>query len=121
MKIRNVNKNWDWRFGHSESDYVRDAYAVAVDIKMKLYEWYKDCFFALQNGIAWDIRLGSHNQQKLLDSDIYKIASEVDGVIKIFNFKSDVIERNYACTFDVYHIYSTETIPVTFSTEQING
>ena len=117
MKIRNVDKNWDWCFGHSQTDYTKDASAIALDIQMKLKEWYKDCFFAMQNGIAWDIRLGSHNQKKFLDKDIYRVASEVEGVINIFNFESYVIDRRYTCSFEVYHAFSTETIPITFTTE----
>lgn len=121
MKLRNVDKNHDWLFGHSITDYVRNGDAVALDIKMSLLEWYKDCFFAMQKGIAWDVRLGSHNQIEFLDSDIYKVAQAVTGVISIFNFTSQVIGRHYYCSFSVYHAYSTETLSITFSTEQING
>lgn len=121
MKTRNVDKNWDWCWGHSTTDYVKNADSVALDIKMSLQEWYRDCFFAMQRGIAWDVRLGSHNQKKLLDGDIYKVVAAVDGVIRIFNFQSYVVDRHYSCSFDVYHIYSPNPIPITFTTEQING
>ena len=57
MRLRNVDKNNDWLFGHGATDYVRDAYAVVLDIKLKLQEWYIDCFFAGQNGIDWQTRL----------------------------------------------------------------
>ena len=38
MRVRNIDKNNDWCFGHSTSDYVREAYAVALDIKLKIQE-----------------------------------------------------------------------------------
>lgn len=118
MRIRNIDKNGDWRFGKSQSDYVRDAYAVGLDIKMKLQEWFGDCFFALQHGIPWQIRLGSKNQKELLDSDIITIAKSVDGVLNIANFQSQVYERRYRCSFLVYQIYSTETLEIQFDSEQ---
>ena len=43
MRIRNVDSNGDWLFGQSQQNYVRDALAVALDIKMRLQEWYGDC------------------------------------------------------------------------------
>ena len=36
MRIRNVTKGWDWTFGNSQSDYVRNEYAVILDIQMRL-------------------------------------------------------------------------------------
>lgn len=122
MRVRNVDKNNDWKFGHSNSDYVREAYAVALDIKLKLQEWYRDCFFAEQNGIDWRTRLGSHNQKELLDNDIVRIAKSVEGVISIFGFNSNVNGRRYSCSFKVYQSYSTDILPINFdSNEVLNG
>lgn len=116
MRIRNVDKNWDWTFGQGGSNYVRDAYAVAVDIKMKLQEWQQDCFFNLPAGIPWDIRLGSKNQKTLLDEDILRISRSVEGVLNIFEFESsvDIQTRRYKCSFQVYQAYSTELLPISF-------
>ena len=119
MIVRNINSQNDWRFGHGFSDYTRDAYAVALDIKMKLQEWYQDCFFALQNGIDWKTRLGAHNQKILLDDDIQRIASSVDGVINIFGFNSYVYGRHYRCEFRVFQSYSTETLLIEFNSEDL--
>lgn len=44
---------------------------------MKLQEWYQDCFFAKENGIPWDIRMGYKNQKELLDKDILRVAQNV--------------------------------------------
>ena len=122
MRVRNIDKDNDWKFGHSNSDYVREAYAVALDIKLKIQEWYQDCFFAEQNGIDWRTRLGAHNQKQLLDNDILRIAKSVDGVISIFGFNSYVIDRRYRCEFQVYQSYSTDILPIQFDSEGIlNG
>ena len=116
MRIRNVDNNWDWKFGQSQTDYVQNEYAVALDIKMKLQEWYQDCFFAKENGIPWDIRMGYKNQKELLDKDILRVAQNVQGVLNIFNFESSVNNRHYTCKFYVYTQYSTDAQPVEFST-----
>lgn len=122
MRVRNIDSKNDWKFGHSTSDYVRDAYAVALDIKLKLQEWYQDCFFAEQNGIDWRTRLGAHNQKQLLDNDIMRIAQSVEGVISVYGFNSYVDGRRYRCDFQVYQSYSTDTLPISFdSYEVLNG
>ena len=119
MRIRNIDNNNDWRFGKSLSDYVRDAYAVGLDIKLRIQEWYNDCFFDLQKGIDWETRLGYKNQKDLLDADIYTIASNVEGVLSIYDFNSMLDGRRYKCSFMVYQQYSTESIPVRFDSEEI--
>lgn len=119
MRIRNIDNNNDWRFGKGLSDYVRDAYAVGLDIKLRIQEWYNDCFFDLQKGIDWETRLGYKNQKDLLDADIYTIASNVEGVLSIYDFNSMLDGRRYKCSFMVYQQYSTESIPVRFDSEEI--
>lgn len=119
MRIRNIDKNNDWRFGKGLSDYVRDAYAVGLDIKLCIQEWYNDCFFNLQKGIDWETRLGYKNQKDLLDEDIYNIASNVEGVLSIYDFNSVLDGRRYTCSFMVYQQYSTESIPIRFDSEGV--
>lgn len=122
MRVRNIDPQNDWKFGHSNSDYVKEAYAVALDIKLKLQEWYRDCFFAEQNGIDWQTRLGTHNQKELLDNDVQRISRSVEGVLSIFGFNSFVDGRRYHCEFKVYQSFSTDTLPITFDSEEvING
>lgn len=119
MRIRNVDRNWDWTFGQSGTNYVRNAYAVALDIKMSLLEWQQDCFFALDSGIPWDIRLGSKNQKRLLDNDIQTVAESVEGVLSVYGFTSTLDGRRYRCSFSVYQQYSTDELRIDFDT--ING
>ena len=119
MRLRNIDKNNDWRFGQGLSNYIKDGYAVGVDIKLRIQEWMNDCFFNLPSGIAWDTRLSQMNQKQLLDDDIYRIASSVEGVLNIYNFDSILDGRRYKCSFEVYQIYSTDTIPVKFDSEEL--
>lgn len=115
MRVRLIDSNNDFVFGSQQSSYAIGATAVALDIKLKLQEWYGDCFFALQNGVPWKYRLGNHGQKAFLDKDIFEIASNVDGVLSIQNFESIVIDRRYKATFNVIQSYSTELLNLEFT------
>lgn len=117
MRIRNVNKNWDWTFGQSQSNYVRNEYAVILDIQMKLKEWFGDCFFALQTGIPWNIRLGFHNQKELLDDDIISRIQEVEGVLNVTDFTSTTNGRQYLAQCNVYTQYTLEPVLLNINSE----
>lgn len=122
MRIRNVTRDWDWTFGNSQSNYVRNEYAVILDIKMKLKEWFGDCFFALKNGIPWQTRLGQHNQKTLLDKDILNTVQSVEGVLRVSDFTSSTDGRRYRAQLNVYTRYTNESIPLDIDTEDfING
>lgn len=115
MRVRLIDRNNDWTFGLQQAGYTRTSTAVALDIKLRLQEWFGDCFFALQNGIAWDVRLGKHNQKLLLDADIQARVMSVLGVIGISDFESIVQDRRYRATFNVMQEYSDEILPIIFT------
>lgn len=116
MRIRNLDINGDWKFGSSQIDYVKEQKAVELDIKMRLNEWYRDCFFALQNGIAWSVRLGYHNQKELLDEDIKTVVLGTAGVLNISNFSSVVLNRKYMATMTIYTQYEGNGIQFRYET-----
>ncbi len=119
MRIRNLDKNGDWTFGRSNSNYLKNEAGIFLDIETKLKEWYKDCFFELLNGIPWSIRLGSKNQKELLDKDILEIIRNVQGVLNVFDFQSTVLDRRYRCQMNIYTIFSAE--PKNFVFDSIQG
>lgn len=114
MRVRTIDKKGDWNFGHGQSDYATQAAAIALDVKLKIREWYEDCFFDMNAGIDWKTRMGKHNQKDLLDADIKRIASSVEGVMSIVNFESTCAGRQYTCTFGIYQPYSTDILEVEF-------
>ncbi len=111
MKIRALDKNWDWRWGHGFSDYASDSVGIAYSIKTKILSWYKDCFFDTEAGIDWKNLLGSKVSQKDIDSAVKKIVATEDGVTEITYFESGIQDRNYGCTVRFKTIYN-ETIEV---------
>ena len=122
MRIRNVSRDNDWTFGQSLSNYVQNEYAVMLDIKMRLREWYGDCFFALQNGIPWRERLGMHNQKELLDRDVLDTIQNTEGVLNVFDFTSSTDGRRYLAQCNVYTQYTDVALPLEINSEDyING
>jgi hypothetical protein len=122
MKIRRIDSEGDWDYGHSMSSYyVDNAQSVGLNIVTRLREWYRDCFFAMQNGIDYPTRLGTFNQKENLDNDIQSVIMNSQDVIDITEFDS-TLDRNtraYTCKALVLHIYSDEALPIYFNTEGI--
>ena len=119
MRVRITDNNGDWTFGQGQLNYAREQAAIGYDIQQKIKEWFQDCFFALQNGIPWSIRLGSHNQKELLDNDLQEIISGVEGVLQILSFESMVNERRYRAQVSLYTVYSTTPLDLTLDSKGI--
>jgi hypothetical protein len=113
--IKNNDGTEDWDFGRGYGSYRTNQSAIEQDIYTALNEWQNDCFFALDSGIDWQTRLGYKNQKALLDVDIQDLVSNRTGVILLDNFTSTLEGRYYYCSMDVYTIYSTEAINLTYS------
>ena len=113
MRVRNLDNNKDWHFGNSQINYVREQKAIELDIQMRLYEWFNDCFFALQKGIDWKTRLGAHNQKQLLDNDIQEVILSVDGVVSVQNIEVELLYE------DKQQFFSINALIVTQDDEQI--
>lgn len=122
MKIRRIDSEGDWDYGHSQSSYYIDnAQSVGLNVLTRLREWYRDCFFAMDKGIDYPTRLGSFNQKENLDNDIQSIILNSQDVVDITSFESTYSRdtRAYACKAQVLHIYSDEALPIYFNTEGI--
>ena len=122
MKIRRLDSEGDWDYGHSMSSYyVDNAQSVGLNIVTRLREWYRDCFFAMNHGIDDPPRFGSFSQKDNLDNDIQNIILNSADVIDITEFTStfDRNTRHYTCEAKVLHIYSDEALPIYFNTEGI--
>lgn len=117
MRLRNVDINHDWTFGQGQLNYLRFQKSIELDIKMRLWEWFQDCFFALGKGIPWSLRLGYHNQKELLDRDIQNVVLGTNGVLNLSDFESYVTDRRYRATMNIYTQYSGSGSVFTFETE----
>ncbi len=111
MKTRTVDNNWDWRFGKGINDYADNALGVAYTVKMKVLSWYKDCFFAMEDGVDWKNVLGSKSTKEMADESIRDIIRAEPEITELVYFDSQIEDRKYTCTIRFKTIYG-ETIEV---------
>lgn len=109
------NEHEEWCFGHSFADYRKEQNQISQDIYTSLREFKYDCFFALENGIDWYVRLGSKNQKELLDEDVYNTILNRQGVLNVFDFDSSVNDRHYIGSCKVFTEYSDNELNIEFS------
>ena len=112
---KDKNNFSEWLFGHSFADYRSKQNQIAQDIYTALYEFKFDCFFALENGIDWNTRLGMKEQKEKLDEDVIKVIQNRQGVLSAYDFESNVIGRQYTCTCKVFTEYSDKDINIEFT------
>ena len=92
MKTRTVDSNWDWRFGKGLNDYADDALGVAYTVKMKVLSWYKDCFFAMEDGVDWKNILGSKSTKEMADESIRDIIRSEPEITELVYFDSEKVK-----------------------------
>lgn len=111
MRVRALDKNWDFQFGKSKQDYVSGSLATAYDVKQKILCWYNDCFFDMQAGIDYKNLLGSKGGKDKIDNSIKKILLVQPDIVEITHFESSVTNRKYSLTARLKTVYN-ETIEV---------
>jgi hypothetical protein len=106
-KIRVIDANNDFVFGHGLQDFAQADKAIQYDIKTRLQEWVGDFFADTSRGIDWLNRLTKMSQKALLDLDIRRLISQTDNVTRIISYSSTVTNRQFTATYNVETIYST--------------
>lgn len=107
MIFRNLDNDGDWKFGKGKEDYARRDVAISLNIRTRIYSWLNDCFFAMQEGVDWVNRLGSKNQQTLLEQDLKRIVLQSDGVTGIISLYTSLDNlRKFTGSYNITTIYS---------------
>jgi hypothetical protein len=106
MIFRNLDENSDWRFGKGRNDFTQRNQAIGLNIRTRLLSWFGDCFFAQNEGVDWYNRLGSKNQQTLLEADIRRIILQSEGVTGILTFDTILEGRSFTANYSVSTIFS---------------
>lgn len=66
MRFRGLDSNGDWTFGKGRNSYLTGNEALMLNIKTRLLEFYKDCFWDTEKGIDWWNLLGGKDLNKIL-------------------------------------------------------
>lgn len=111
MRVRTLDKNWDWNFGRSRQDYAQSSLSSAYDVKQKALCWYEDCFFDMLSGIDYKNLLGEKGGKENIDMSLKKIVAIQPDIIELVFFESSVVNRKYTATIRFKTVYN-ETIEV---------
>ena len=108
MRIRSLDASGDWQFGRGLQSYVDGQLAILENVATRLRSWYGDCFFALEDGIDWQNRLGRMGQREALESEILTMILSTDGVLSVddWSFEVDVGARRAVARYRINTIYS---------------
>lgn len=113
-KIRALDENEDWTFGKGNSDYKQTSQGLKQHIISRVREWKTDCFFAQNNGVDWNNRLGYKNQETILEDEIRDILLKTDEVLEVISVDANLENRKVTATVSIKTIYSnSETIVIT--------
>jgi len=106
MIFSNLDESGDWTFGSGQANYTELDIAIGLNIKTRIYSWVDDCFFDMDAGIDWTNRLGSKNQDDLLETDLRRIILQSEGVTGILSF--DIVKqgRKFNATYEITTVYS---------------
>lgn len=111
MRVRTLDKNWDWNFGRSRQDYAQSSLSSAYDVKQKALCWYEDCFFDMLSGIDYKNLLGEKGGKETIDMSLKNIVAIQPDIIELVFFESSVVNRKYTATIRFKTVYN-ETIEV---------
>lgn len=115
MEFRQLTDAGDWTFGSGLNNYASDDDAIGLNIRTRILSWVGDCFFDAGAGIDWVNRLGSRNQQELLELDLRTLILQTEGVTAINNISVVVTGRDFSATYDIQTIYSQSYL------DELNG
>lgn len=107
MIFNNLDSNGDWTFGRGIGDYVDLNAAIGLNIRTRLYSWVGDCFFDKNAGIDWKNRLGTKNQQALLEAELRRVILQSFGVTGLVSVSTQLNDRLFTASYSVNTIYST--------------
>lgn len=66
MRFRNLTNNGDWCFGKGRNSYLTGNQALMLNIKTRLLEFYRDCFWDMEKGIDWWTLMGGKDLKRVL-------------------------------------------------------
>lgn len=116
MTFRNLDKNHDWTFGSSKSNYVSENQEIALNIKTRVLSFLGNCFFATDEGIDW-FNLLDYRYQEKLENAVQEVIVQTPNVTGINSI--DLLttsDRQIRIAYDVQTIYSSsytdELVPI---------
>jgi hypothetical protein len=109
-RVRALDSNGDWSFGHGRADYLPVKASLRQKIQCRLYCFNNDCFFDMGDGIDWRHLLGAKDLTALKLAICTQIL-KTTGVLGLTStaYDLDPETRDFSATYTCQTIYSTLT------------
>lgn len=99
--FRTVQETGDWGFGAGKNSYSRQIDAIKQNVKTRVQSWKNDCFFDQEAGVDWVNRLGTLNQQALLEEEVRRVILQTPKVTEIVSFNLTIEGRAISLSYEV--------------------
>lgn len=113
MKVRKLDENGDYSFGHGDSDFIKDTpETVAQSVKTRLLLLTGEWFLDVTSGTPWSTQILGEGTGSTYNSAIRSRILETEGVNSIVSYSStldrDKRELSVEATIDT--IYGETTL-----------
>ena len=124
MRVRAMDSNGDYLFGHSASNFlVNSPAAVAQLIQTALLLFQGEWFLDTSAGVPWFTQVAGNNSNTVYDPIIKQAILNVTGVLNIVSYSSSLntATRVLTITVTVDTQFSADAITVTQAINVVSG
>jgi hypothetical protein len=114
-KVRALDSNGDWTFGLGRGNYLSGVAAIEQQIRCRILQFYRECFFDMGAGIDWFRLLGGADEM-MITLAVSGVILRTEGVTGIHSLEVNLTTgRAFTGSYSVTTIYSTLTSSFNFS------
>ena len=108
MRVRAIDSNGDWRFGHGLADYKTAHKAIAQNVQTRVKSFANDWFLDTSANIDWIGLLGQRNSKDKIIREVSRVILETSGIARIdaLDISSDDQQRYISINATLTDIYS---------------
>lgn len=110
MRVRALDKNGDWTFGHSRNNYKVGIEALRQNVITRIKSLKNDWFLDSEANIDWFNILGRTNNEDIIKNQVYQTVITTYGVtsIKKMEVKTDSASRKAQLFIHIGTIYDED-------------
>ena len=114
MRVRALDKNGDWTFGHSRNNYKVGIEALRQNVITRIKSLKNDWFLDSEANIGWWEILGIKQNEGIIKNQVYNTVVATYGVTSIKNIeiKVDSATRKANIKIDLKTIYDDVSLEV---------
>lgn len=105
MTVRALDAQHDFTFGKGHSNYLSGSDEIKQTVKTRILQWVNDCYYALDEGVNWNVFLENADSDSLAN-DIKRIITQTYGVGQLVDFEYSLVDRDFKATYYIIDIFS---------------